>query len=75
MKVQFKQPYDDGSTVFQQFAVIETDDTAGNRLITEGVAVKVPDDTRLFVSEHLITDCVPTGEKISLGELTEGKKK
>lgn len=72
MKVQFLKEYTDPTDgrVFPRYAVAEVGPADGQRLISDGVAHKVPPETRLFVSETLITDCVPTGQSIGLDELT-----
>ena len=78
MKIQLDQPWQDGAKTFKKYAVLQMADSDAQRLIAEGYGHRVPDDTRLFVSETLITACVapftPTGEEIALDELTGDKK-
>lgn len=58
MKIQLNQPWDDGNKTFKKFAVLQMADSDALPLIAQGIAHRVPDDTRLFVSETLITACV-----------------
>ncbi len=84
MKIQLNQTWQDGATVFPRFAVLEMSESEALALIAEGYGHRVADDTRLFVSETLITACVTptaplsgeiesTGETTDLGGLIQGK--
>lgn len=85
MKIQLNQTWEDGGIIFPRFAVLEMSDSEALALIAEGYGHRVPDDTRLFVSETLIDTCVatpapplgdemiPTGEDIALEELISQK--
>lgn len=60
MKIQFIIAYTDPSDnrLFEQYAVAEVSDADGQALIEKGIAQQVPDDTRSFVSQTLISNCV-----------------
>lgn len=68
MKVQLNQTWQDGAIVFPRFAVLEMTESAALALIAEGYGHRVPDDTRLFVSETLIDTCIPAAEKNEVEE-------
>lgn len=75
MKIQLNQAWDDNGVLRKKYAVLQMSDSEALALIAEGYAHRVPDDTRLFVSETLINECVApftsTNEEIALHELTD----
>lgn len=69
MKIQLNQAWEDGNKTFPKYAVLQLSDSEALALIAEGYGHRVPDDTRLSVSETLITACVAPSPLLG-GEIT-----
>jgi hypothetical protein len=74
MKIRFIQPYPDPynpSRTYQPGWVAEFTDPDGQRAIDAGAAEQVGDDVRSwkYTGATVSTDCVPTGESLTLDDL------